>query len=427
LDAGAAKGWDHLVIDASSLELAIANCRGLDWNSEHGASLLETAQVIWELRSALKENDWSKVESTLVAASEIHHAHPELASAQAQLDFRKSVLNLLDHLKPAIESLDLDRLQEILPLADKLKVGDDQKASLAIPLVTETIAKARQLYETGTSIRAQLTTALSRLDFEVVKGVLNEAVSFGLDTALVRESSEWVRCMDGLSAQFSNAMSNGAMCEYDRDSIQVTPLREAIEIAESALRGLHRELTVIHSKAQIMLRLRQALKADDWVAVEHALKDMSPLGELGPAVGAEVMRCHGMLAHRQAVVLCQSQLSEAVASVNEEQLASTTKEAYRLRIRELAPMVTACADALRQLELAEQMSERIRTLVDRLTKAAAVHDVETIASLLDAAAEMRFNGPVIQQARSLLEGVQPMFEQLKQALVTELSGPLFTP
>ena len=427
LGAGAAKDWDHLVIDTAALNLAIADCRGLDWNSEHGASLLETAQVIWKLRSALKESDWSKVESTISAASEIHRAQPELASAQQKLGFRTSVLNLLDQLKPAIESLDLDRLQEVLPLADKFKVGDHQKTSLAIPLVTETIAKARNLYEKGASIRARLTDALGALDFERVKGALDEAVAFGLGTELVRESSEWVRCMDGLSDQLSRAMSNGAMSEYDRDSIQVVPLQEAIANAASAPRGLHLELTVAHSKAQIMLRLRRALKADDWTAVEHALQDMNKLGELGPSVGAEVMRCHGMLAHRQAVVLCQAQLSEAVTSVNEEQLASTTKEAYRLRIRELAPMVTACADALRQLELAEQMSERIRSLVDRLTKAAAVHDVETIASLLGPAAEMRFNGPVIQQARSLLEGVQPMFEQLKQALETELSGPLFTP
>lgn len=176
-----------------------------------------------------------------------------------------------------------------------------------------------------------------------------------------------------------------------------------------------------------MLRLRQALKADDWAALEHALKDTHILSDLGPAVGAEVMRCHGMLTHRQAVVLCQSQLSDAVTSVNEELLASTMKEAYRLRIRELAPVVTACAEALRHLEQAEQMSERIRNLVDRLTKAAEIHDVDTIASLLDTAAEMRFNGQVIQQARSLMEGVQPMFAQLKAALVSELSGPLFTP
>jgi hypothetical protein len=80
-----------------------------------------------------------------------------------------------------------------------------------------------------------------------------------------------------------------------------------------------------------------------------------------------------------------------------------------------------------KLEQAEQMSERIRNLVDRLTKAAEIHDVDTIASLLDTAAEMRFNGQVIQQARSLMEGVQPMFAQLKAALVSELSGPLFTP
>jgi hypothetical protein len=422
LSVGAAKDWDHSSIDTAALDLAISNSRGLEWNSEHGASLLETAQVIAQLRSALKETDWSNVESILSAASERHRGHPELASAAAKLAFRKSVLGVLDQLKPAIESLDLDRLEAILPLADGLNVGDDQKASLAIPLVSETFANARQLYEKGTSIRAQLSNGIDTLDFEAVKSALDAAGAFGLDTVLVRESSAWVRYMDSLSPQFSHAMSNGAMSEYDRDSIQVTPLGEAIANAESAPRGLHHELAAIHAKAQILLRLRQALKADDWAAVENALKDMHVLGDLGPAIGAEVMRCHGMLAHRQAVVLCQSQLSDAVTSVNEELLASRMKEAYRLRIRELAPVVTACAEALRHLEQAEQMSERVRNLVDRLAKASEVHDVDTIASLLDTAAAMRFNGPVIQQARSLMEGMQPMFEQLKAALVTELSG-----
>ena len=427
LSVGAAKDWDHSIIVTTALDLAISNCRGLEWNSEHGTSLLETAQVILKLRSALKETDWSNVESILSAASERHRGHPELASAAAKLAFRKSVLGVLDQLNPAIESLDLDRLEAILPHADGLNVSDDQKASLAIPLVSETFANARQLYEKGTSIRAQLSNGIDTLDFDEVKPALDKAVAFGLDTVLVRESLAWVQCMNSLSAEFAHVMSNGAMSEYDRDSIQVTPLGQAISNAELAPRGLHRELTAVHAKAQIMLRLRQALKADDWAAVEHALKDTHMLSDLGPAVGAEVMRCHGMLTHRQAVVLCQSQLSDAVTSVNEELLASTMKEAYRLRIRELAPVVTACGEALMKLEQAEQMSERIRNLVDRLTKAAEIHDVDTIASLLDTAAEMRFNGQVIQQARSLMEGVQPMFAQLKAALVSELSGPLFTP
>jgi hypothetical protein len=50
----------------------------------------------------------------------------------------------------------------------------------------------------------------------------------------------------------------------------------------------------------------------------------------------------------QQVVLCQAQLLEAATfgsgDICTRGAACTTKEAYRLRIRELAPMITACAD-----------------------------------------------------------------------------------
>jgi hypothetical protein len=416
LNVGAVYSWDHRVIETALLDSAIATAKELEWNSPRGTHLLETATIICDVRIALKESDWPKVEIGLYAAKKLHLEHPELASARGKINFRNSVSHILEQLKPAIESLDLNMLHTLLSLADELKIGPDHKASLALASVTETIWHAREVYEKGHSIRVRLADALSSGDLDWVKAMLSEAAAFGLETPEVMEAWNWVQTMTSLNARFTGALLHGGMTDYNRDAIDVMSLLGVIADASSAPLGLDPGLTLTFRKAQAILRLRQALKSDDWVAAARAADDACLVDPT--TVGVEVLYAQERLRHRQAVARCESQLMEGLSAVDEQQLADGLKEASRLRIRELAAQCSACAKALEPVDWAELMSERITTVLGRLAKAVEVQDTEALAALVLVADDMRLNNKAVESAKALLSRLRPLFESLVAALAT---------
>ena len=416
LNAGAVYSWDHRSIETALLDSAIANARELEWNSPRGTHLLEAATIIRDMRLALKENNWSKVEIGLYAANKLHLDHPELVSAKGKVSFRNSVSHILEQLKPAVESLDLNMLHTLLSLADELKIGPDHKASLALASVTETIWHAREVYEKGHSIRVRLADALASGDLDWVKAMLNEAAAFGLETPEVIEAWSWVQTMTSLHARFAGALLRGGMVDYNRDAIDVASLLDVIADAASAPLGLDPGLTLTFRKAQAILRLRQALKSDDWEAASRAVDDACVVDPT--TVGAEVLYAQERLRHRQSVARCESQLMEGLNAVDERELAQGLKEASRLRIRELATLCSACAKAVEPVDWAELMSERIKTVLDRLAKAVEVQDAEAIATLIGVADDMRFSNRAVEAAKALLERLRPLFDGLMAALAT---------
>lgn len=114
-------------VHTRQLSDAIEQGRALSTNSVEGRVLLEKAEVILQLRTAVAASKWEDVQVALQKAGTLEIARPEVQAARDKLQQRKKVIDVAVKLRQAMEAADAELLRTYLQDAYRCEVSAGQE------------------------------------------------------------------------------------------------------------------------------------------------------------------------------------------------------------------------------------------------------------------------------------------------------------
>ena len=352
---GGVTDWQYELIDVTELTSCIEDANTVTWRSALGVAVTMQAVVIRDLRLALKNHDWEKVEIALHAAKTIGFEHAELTTAMKHLSERLEIDSLVAHVQDACAFRDLNRLRSLIETADDMLHCGGGLAWQTVRGAENAIADARNLQETLLKLHDGLESALVVLDLQRLEFLHAQAIEVDYRAEIVDQAKSIFAAVTSSHRRLYLALSTGGMTHpWLMSEINCKELADALDEAKH-LTTNSVDGRALMEKAEVIYDLRRALTRESWDDVEAAIERAGNLEIARP----EIFAAKEVLTEMRLVISIKNKLQLAIDRADIEMLRANLAEAYRLHPSAGTPVLDLVYQGQAMLDQLSSLESRL--------------------------------------------------------------------